>query len=113
MFYFLNKDGDIVKKFSLKILLLTAVLVLTVMCPISTSAATYITDGKDFYLAFDYNQDGLVDIRDLVNIKKSIANGKTTSAQDINGDGSVDSSDMVYLRKHLLGIDNSAWTEAF
>lgn len=101
------------KKFSLKILLLTAMLALTAICPITTSAAAYITDGKEFYLAFDYNRDGSVDIRDLVNIKKSIANSNTTPAQDINGNGSVDTGDMVYLKKYLLGIDNSAWTEAF
>lgn len=101
------------KKTISKILFLTVAIVLIAVQTLNVWAATYITDGNDFYLAFDCNQDGLSDIRDLVNIKKAIANGKTTAAQDINGSGTVDAEDLIYCRYYLLGIDNSAWTEAF
>ena len=97
----------------IKVFLLSAMIAVVITQAISISAATYITDGKDFYLAFDYNQDGLIDIRDLVNIKKSIANGDTTPAKDYNCDGIVNAKDLIYAKYYLLGIDNSAWTEAF
>ncbi len=101
------------KKIISKISFLTVAIVLIAVQALNISATTYITDGSDFYIAFDCNQDGLVDARDLVNIKKSIANNNTTSAQDVNGSGTVDAEDLIYCRYYLLGIDGSAWTEAF
>lgn len=48
----------------------------------------------------DYNNDGLTDIRDLINLKKSASYVNENNA-------GVDSSDLVLLRKVLLFYDNS------
>ena len=56
----------------------------------------------------DSNEDGVLDILDLVNIKKKIANKEYSKLADITKDKVVDASDVVRLRKHLLGIETIA-----
>lgn len=57
----------------------------------------------------DVNSDGLVNIKDLIRIKKYFASllGQAKFSMlnaDCNNDNSITSNDMVYLRKSLLGI---------
>lgn len=52
----------------------------------------------------DVNGDGMIDIRDLVRMKKEIAKGNAPDSCDVNKDGDKDSLDLSLLRKHLLGI---------
>ena len=52
----------------------------------------------------DVNGDFEIDVRDLVRLKKNIANQSADSASDLNNDGSVNAIDLAFLRKILLGI---------
>lgn len=61
-------------------------------------------------LPYDANGDGKVDIRDLVRIKKYIADSNTFIsffAADSNGDSKINSVDLASLRKKSLGITNT------
>lgn len=51
----------------------------------------------------DANGDGNVDVIDLVNIKKTVANKEYNAAADLNSDGSVNALDLTNMRKYLLG----------
>lgn len=53
--------------------------------------------------AGDINDDGLIDIRDLVGGKKLTVRTGNTYNSDINGDGNTDAYDLAKLRKMLLG----------
>ena len=96
---------------------LTMILVaFVVFSSFSVSAATIYGDA---------NQDSFVDIKDLVRVKKHLAD-KTVSiyveAVDNDENGQVDVTDMAKLRKVLLGTDqyeistvegNISWPEAW
>ena len=59
----------------------------------------------------DVNQDGSIDVLDLVRVQKAII-GLTTlnadqfAAADVNGDGTVDIIDLIRIQKHILGIQS-------
>ena len=50
------------------------------------------------------NGDSVIDIRDLVAMKKLIGNNGSLVSADLNKDKSVNSLDMTIMRKYLLGI---------
>lgn len=50
------------------------------------------------------NGDGVIDIRDLVAMKKLIGSNGSLASADLNKDKSVNSLDMTLMRKYLLGI---------
>jgi len=53
----------------------------------------------------DANMDGVIDIRDLVNMKKkNAATNVPCPVTDIDKNGVSNSADLVLLRKHLLGL---------
>lgn len=57
----------------------------------------------------DINRDGVINIIDLVALKKGLANNENYSANpllDCNRDKTVDAKDLTKLRKHLLGVDS-------
>ena len=58
-------------------------------------------------VAGDANGDGVLDLRDAVRIKRSIAGGWGVSVvdvnADVNGDGSVDLRDVVLIERYLAG----------
>lgn len=57
-------------------------------------------------IAGDLNYDGIIDIRDLIMLKKSLAKGNTITGKDpadVNGDGALDQDDLVALKKMLIG----------
>ncbi len=59
-------------------------------------------------IAGDLNYDGIIDIRDLIMLKKSLAKGNTITGKDpadVNGDGVLDRDDLVALKKMLIGIN--------
>ena len=64
----------------------------------TTKSAAY-----SYKLNGESNLDGVIDIRDLVHIKKDQAAEETTPLDDVNCDGSTDSGDLISLRKYLLG----------
>jgi hypothetical protein len=100
---FLQERMLLVKK--LVTLLLLCTLFVTVF-GISASAA-YVTDGTRLYEAGDVNDDGTVDVFDLV--EASIGKGNTVAA-DLDGDGTIGAYDCALIRAMILGIDNSLWT---
>ncbi|MBR0484544.1 MAG: carbohydrate-binding protein, partial [Oscillospiraceae bacterium] len=52
----------------------------------------------------DVSQDAVVNIFDLLALKRSLLNGNTLPASaDVNGDGSADASDIRFLQDFLLG----------
>ncbi len=60
----------------------------------------------DTALYADANGDAKVDIRDIIRIKKHLAQSeKCTVAADINADGSVDIYDIIHLKKILLSCE--------
>ena len=53
----------------------------------------------------DANMDGVIDIRDLVNMKKkNAATDVPCPVTDIDKDGVSNSVDLAMLRKHILGL---------
>ena len=92
------------------------VLVLTcLLVPMSAVSAAYITDGTYFYEAGAVNDDGTIDICDLVAANRSFGTGETSSqwspAADLDGSSEIGSYDLALIRAMILGIDNSQWTE--
>ncbi|MBR7085586.1 MAG: hypothetical protein IKI37_10490, partial [Oscillospiraceae bacterium] len=62
---------------------------------------------SDPYITGDVNYDGIINIYDLVKLKKNILNGVAldyqTASSDINKDGQISVSDIIILQKFLLG----------
>lgn len=54
--------------------------------------------------AGDINRDGVVDIRDLVRMKKSIAASDCWQDSDLDGNKATDALDLALLRKLLIGL---------
>lgn len=55
------------------------------------------------YAKGDITRDGVVNVKDLVRVKKSIANGATEFINgDIDADGALAASDTIYMRKWIL-----------
>ena len=58
----------------------------------------------------DANCDGVIDIRDIVNMKIRLSEEITDINQclylDLNADNKINSADLIQLRKMLLGIKN-------
>lgn len=50
----------------------------------------------------DGNYDGIIDVRDLVNVKKTIAATKYQKNADLNDDGLLNASDLSILKEYLL-----------
>lgn len=61
----------------------------------------------DAYLTGDVNYDGIINIYDLVKLKKNILNNVAldyqTASSDINKDGQISVADIIILQKFLLG----------
>lgn len=58
----------------------------------------------------DCNSDGIVDILDLVKIKKYVAGNDTDIVfenADCNKNGTIDSDDIIYVKKIIMGIENA------
>lgn len=64
------------------------------------------TEIVEFVTYGDTNEDNLIDIRDIVRLKKYIAQNETAKnrkSADCNADSKIDSGDLALLRKYLLG----------
>ena len=70
----------------------------------------------NFILYGDANNDEVVDGRDVIRLRKYLANynsetGKSTVdvfiGGDANGDGSIDGRDVIRLRKYLANYDST------
>lgn len=70
-----------------------------------------LTNGKiDFWLAVirgDSSGDGIIDVRDIISLRRFLAGGYNTvvsnRASDANRDDTVDASDIIALRRYLAG----------
>lgn len=72
--------------------------------PAVTAVYYHMPDGAELY---DANDDSNVDIRDLIRVKRYLANSATkitVSAADIDGNYAVETDDMIKIKKHLLGV---------
>ena len=67
---------------------------------------TAISTPKQSHLAADVNQDGVVNIQDLVAVAAAIGQGGETAA-DVNGDGNVNIQDLVAVAA-AIGADAAA-----
>ena len=70
----------------------------------SNTAATSQTVNMEMYLAWDVNEDGSVDITDVVLVANALGQsgpGITNERTDVNGDGTVDSTDLVLVSDNL------------
>lgn len=57
------------------------------------------------YIYGDANDDGVVNVLDLVNIKKRIAAaGEVFKLADVDKNGALDAADIILIKKHLLGV---------
>ena len=59
----------------------------------------------------DINEDGKVNINDLIKLRKNLAGLETLSVNgnksaDVNKDGKVNMNDLIKMRKHLAGLEN-------
>jgi Ca2+-binding EF-hand superfamily protein len=58
----------------------------------------------EIFNPYDVNNDGSVDISDVVSLVNFILDSSTTnSSYDVNGDGNIDISDVVALVNMILG----------
>lgn len=66
-----------------------------------------ITAGEEFFILGDTNIDGVVDIKDLVRIKRFLADNTVEISifADISGNGLVLSNDLVYMRALILNLE--------
>lgn len=84
-------------------------------------ATQTVTDGDGFYKIGDVNNDGEVDILDLIAIKKHTVGNKPNicvAAADMNGDGEINAEDITIMKKILLGVsvdndETGAWSEKY
>ena len=61
-----------------------------------------VSPGKFAILVGDVNQDGVVDLSDLVNMDSDLTNGSLGYiVYDLNGDGIIDLSDLVKIDENL------------
>ena len=51
----------------------------------------------------DANQDGAINVLDIIRVKTMIANQDYSATADVNKDGILDSEDIISLKKHILG----------
>ena len=73
-----------------KKVLSTVLLIVMVFAVSLPCSAAVVTDGEKFYVLGDANGDGIMDIRDLVRVKRYIADNSVeivNVAADIDGDG--------------------------
>lgn len=71
-------------------------------------SAAYVTDGTNYYLFGDATNDKQVDVKDLVRVKRHLADDSVTITEvagDMNGNSEVDSGDIPLLQKQLIGVD--------
>lgn len=90
-------------------LLVTAFIVVLMFSILSVSAETGIYDGVvRFPNEYgDVNNDGSINIMDLVRLKKYTTDYKTDiyyDASDLNYDGNIDASDLVILKNLLFDL---------
>ena len=85
--------------------------VTTTKAPVTTKAPEVSVDSSeevsDDFLRGDANDDGVVDMKDVLLVRKYIAgmvNEINLQAADANRDLAVDMKDVLTLRKHLAGI---------
>jgi hypothetical protein len=70
----------------------------------STADWNSISNIVEIFNPYDVNNDGSVDISDVVSLVNFILDSSTTnSSYDVNGDGNIDISDVVALVNMILG----------
>ena len=101
----------------LKKILSTVVLIAIITAVFSVAivpcSAAVVTDGENFYTLGDANNDGVMDVRDLVRIKRYIADNSVEIiiiAADIDADGELNAIDLTICRKGLLEADETFTT---
>lgn len=90
-----------------KITAFIAIALIAVMCGISVSGETVVSDvfGADTVL-YDVNIDGELDILDLIRLKRYAAGEKVRVNLNITGkSGDTLSSALVEIKKELLGVN--------
>ena len=58
---------------------------------------------EEHILAGDLNDDGVINVYDMVLLREAIADRTSPGAGDVNGDDSVNTADLVAEMRHLLG----------
>lgn len=71
---------------------------------VTTASAGAVLYAK-WVIKGDLNEDGTVDIRDLVMLKEAVINQDTDMKYDLDGDSKpATEDDLLFLKKLLLGI---------
>ena len=105
-----------------KKVLSTVLLIVMVFAVSLPCSAAVVTDGEKFYVLGDANGDGTMDIRDLVRVKRYIADNSVeivNVAADIDGDGKVNANDLTCYVKGFLNSDEpfttggNYWSEIY
>lgn len=96
-----------------KKVLSTVLLIVMVFAVSLPCSAAVVTDGEKLYVLGDANGDGTMDIRDLVRVKRYIADNSVeivNVAADIDGDGKVNANDLTCYVKGFLNSDETFTT---
>jgi len=101
------------KKVLLKTTSVIMVLILAFSLFVFNCSAAIITDGTKYYTAGDANNDGKLDIRDLIRLKKIAARSETAPSADFDMSGTITADDFVVIKHMLLGIDNEIWSDVY
>ena len=94
---------------------LIVLLMLVTAAPPASLAAT--SDGVHGFIPCDCNDDGAVDMKDVLLLRRFVASAVTEKdidilAADANGDGSVNIKDVEYLRRVIAGAEEPAKNNA-
>ena len=79
---------------NLKTTILSAIMIVSILPTINTNA----------YTQGDNNQDGSINVLDLVNLKQAVLNFNTNSSFDVDDDGITNSKDVLNLKQIVLGL---------
>lgn len=96
-----------------KKVLSTVLLIVMVFAVSLPCSAAVVYRRREFYVLGDANGDGTMDIRDLVRVKRYIADNSVeivNVAADIDGDGKVNANDLTCYVKGFLNSDETFTT---
>jgi len=100
-----QKAGDRLKKILVG-LGLALVLVVATAVPAVAVYESSLTASVYIYIPGDANEDGYIDVFDLVKVKRIILGlDPATPGADANLDGEVDVFDLVKVKRIILGIE--------
>lgn len=106
----LSQNSDVVYVDDVSMSIDTSIIPSTTTKYVPTTTTTVneeVSEEESGTVAFDVNDDGVVDMKDVLNLRKYIAGMNVSINQansDANGDSKIDLKDVLYIRKTLAHL---------